>query len=441
MSTVKIIAPCSHTITAHLFQSPCSKTLSLIKKIAIVAFHILTIGIPLFFYKIVSCCFPRKTHTELHGKKLQEIAVESVKSVTPTQAVLNAWSKFNSSKDDTDLKDAFEQTAKVVLPSENKPKASPVPAYRKPSEIAPRRFSTLTPAQVNPITHAATKFAREELRKFKAASPEKQTLETGFKGITRAPDGDLSHIMRLPKAFENALNAKLKALGNEAWKNEEVIKAADELMKVTFYKACQVLKDLSGLVDQFSKLGSVKTQEKFLNKVRSYQFEAFEQFTYVYHSIRSGKYWTEVRLKDPRDGTSEAYECWKYPRGFDAKQFYQEGTKQNEWRMLYNYYGEEFAKNIQVSALDKWYGSRSEEDYTDESFRPTPHFLNASEVNAIKLLSINSAKGINLSVRTELDACALKLVKETAVKAHPRGVLRLHSYFVDKQATIGFRID
>lgn len=620
MSTVKSIAPCSHTGIVHLFQSPCCKTLSLLKKITIVAFHILTIGIPLFIYKIISCCFPRKFHTQLQdGKKLQQLAVESVKSLTPAEAALGAWTKFKSSQDDGDLKIAFEMTAKLVLPVENKlerneitgvfrklmkedlfdqeliqatsalnedqvkmllsssvetmesapdlskrcvllfrliqtgdienkdalvehmfdqfdaaemsipelvshfrlcdssdehwknavvkltagciaymltkseneqqllkkriyglqvpvheilssdeyrnllekydditllqetpvkakkTQSSPVPAFGSPSEVvkAQRRFSMLPAAQVDPIIRAAKAFAEAELAKFKAASPAVQPVPTGIKNIQRSLAGDLSHILRLPQAFEKVLNDKLKVHGKEAWKIEEVLKAADDLMKVAFYKATKALEDLPRLLYQFSdkKSHPEYTEEQLLSNVRSYQFEAFEQFTYVYHSIRSGKCWTEVRLKDPRKkGESEPYECWDYPMDFDADDFYKEGTKQYEWRVLFNSYRELLAKDGRLGVLTKWHQHRTEEDFSKDSFSAILYLPVESENNAIAVLSKNP-KEINFANATERHDHALKLVKETREKAHTLGVLGLHKFSINKRNTIGFRIE
>jgi hypothetical protein len=619
MGTVKPIAACSHTGTAHLFQAPCCKTMSLLKRIAIVAFHILTIGIPLFIYKIISCCFPRKFHTQLQdGKKLQQLAVESVKPLTPAEAALSAWSKFKSSQDNGDLKSAFEMTAKLVLPIENelerneitgvfrklmkedhfdaeliqatsaltedqievllntsiediesapdlskrcvllfrliqtgdvenkdalvehmftqldlaeksmhelvnhfrlcdssdeewknavvkltagciayiltksedqqqlfkkrvcglkvpiheilssddykglreqyddiallhetpvkvkKPQSSPVPAFGSPSETvkAQRRFSMLPPAQVDPIVNAAKAFAEAELEKFINASPQKEPVPTGILEIRRSLVDDLSHIMRLPKAFEKELNAKLKVHGKKAWENEEVLKAADDLMKVAFYKASKALDDMRLLLFQFSqkKRHPTYTEEQFLSNERSYQFEAFEQFTYVYHSIRAGKYWTTAKLKDVRHNKTNSYKCWAYPKDFDADDFYKEGTKQHEWRMLFNSYRERLAKDGKLGLLTEWHQHRTEEDFSKDSFCSIPYLPLESENNAIAVFSTNP-ETINFKIAAERHAHALELVKETQENAQELGILGLHTFTRDKKATIGFRIE
>lgn len=113
------IKPCTHSTTDHLFQPFDCKTIALVKKIAIIAFHILTLGIPLAIYNVIKCCFPKKAVTEdVSGKKLQQQAVASI-SKTAVEEALDAWKKFKSSQTDEDLFSAFKLMAKATLPSEN----------------------------------------------------------------------------------------------------------------------------------------------------------------------------------------------------------------------------------------------------------------------------------------------------------------------------------
>lgn len=113
------IKPCTHSTTDHLFQPFDCKTIALVKKIAIIAFHILTLGIPLAIYNVIRCCFPKKAVTEdVSGKKLQQQAVATV-SKTAVDEALDAWKKFKTSQTDDDLMAAFKLMAKATLPSDN----------------------------------------------------------------------------------------------------------------------------------------------------------------------------------------------------------------------------------------------------------------------------------------------------------------------------------
>jgi hypothetical protein len=62
--------PCSHN---HLFEKPFCKSNSLIKKIAIVAFHVFTLCIPLVVYKLINCLSGRVKPQKVDEKLKKEI--------------------------------------------------------------------------------------------------------------------------------------------------------------------------------------------------------------------------------------------------------------------------------------------------------------------------------------------------------------------------------
>lgn len=75
---------CNHSCPTHYFEHPCCDELNLIEKIAIFAFHIFTVGIPLLLYKLyqaitfeaVDLTFHGTiTHSEI-GKQAMEFAQE-----------------------------------------------------------------------------------------------------------------------------------------------------------------------------------------------------------------------------------------------------------------------------------------------------------------------------------------------------------------------------
>ena len=78
MSIPAINEVCNHT--NHILSNPLCPKQSLLSRIANVAFHILTFGIPLAIYKIISCCSPAKTsHTE-DAVDIQQSGIRSVRS-------------------------------------------------------------------------------------------------------------------------------------------------------------------------------------------------------------------------------------------------------------------------------------------------------------------------------------------------------------------------
>lgn len=69
---------CTHT--SHLFSHPLCKSQSLLKRIANVAFHVLTLGIPLAIYHIWSCYYAKRA-IQSKGENLQTTAINSVGQV------------------------------------------------------------------------------------------------------------------------------------------------------------------------------------------------------------------------------------------------------------------------------------------------------------------------------------------------------------------------
>jgi len=66
MHSISSFSLCDHS--THLFDHPLCQDQSLLKKIANVVFHILTVCIPLLIYRIVSCCSkPQKEEEHKHS--------------------------------------------------------------------------------------------------------------------------------------------------------------------------------------------------------------------------------------------------------------------------------------------------------------------------------------------------------------------------------------
>lgn len=80
----------------HLFADPICKNQILLKKIANVAFHILTLCIPLAIYHVVSCCFPRKPsgheHTNLQNQASKVVEANQKTKTRSSEVELNQGS-------------------------------------------------------------------------------------------------------------------------------------------------------------------------------------------------------------------------------------------------------------------------------------------------------------------------------------------------------------
>lgn len=64
--------------TSHLFSQPLCEDQSLLKRIVNVAFHVLTLGIPLAIYHTFSCCYAKGV-SKLEDGNLQTTAINSVR--------------------------------------------------------------------------------------------------------------------------------------------------------------------------------------------------------------------------------------------------------------------------------------------------------------------------------------------------------------------------
>ena len=48
-----------HSNNFHLFHNPFCAKQTLLQKIGNIFFHIFTFGIPMAFYRVITCCFPK----------------------------------------------------------------------------------------------------------------------------------------------------------------------------------------------------------------------------------------------------------------------------------------------------------------------------------------------------------------------------------------------
>lgn len=73
---------CVHSY--HLFSHPLCEDQSLLKRVVNVAFHVLTLGIPLAIYNIISCCYA-KPASKPQGRNLQTRAISSTRQIKKAQ--------------------------------------------------------------------------------------------------------------------------------------------------------------------------------------------------------------------------------------------------------------------------------------------------------------------------------------------------------------------
>lgn len=129
------------------------------------------------------------------------------------------------------------------------------------------------------------------------------------------------------KAFEEAL----KKHQDNPWEQEEVLQAADALMKTAYTISCLTLEDLKPFTEQ-----NKRTYAEALTVQDSYQYRTFFYCTQVYHWIRGEAVWNDKGeyLDHPTRSVINRFPIFT-TKAF-AQTFYTDGTMQNSWNQLYN---------------------------------------------------------------------------------------------------------
>lgn len=248
---------CIHS--THLFAHPLCEDQSLLKRIANVAFHVLTLGIPLAIYHIISCCYPETSSTQSNGN-IQTAGINSV------------------------------QQNKGIKP-----------------------YSTLS--------QETLEFARKKLQEHPKLVPQK--FSAGWNGPDKTnqpinPEIALLTTLYWDVTFKNFENL-MKQNKENPWSNQEVIQAADECMKIAYAISNLTLDDLKSFTETLSSKGDNRTYAKALTQQDSYQYRTFYYCTNAYHWLRgeiawSKNPWDEEGLFQP-ESISKAHASAFYQKG------------------------------------------------------------------------------------------------------------------------------
>lgn len=303
---------CSHS--NHLFAHPLCEGQTLLRRIANVAFHILTLGIPLAIYHIVSCCFPR-TASVPENTNLQETGINSI-----------LQSQIYSPEGREALTFAKEE-------------------LKKHPEISPEKFSAGWKGPAN--TH-------------QPVNQEIALLTTLF-WDTYYP------------AFEEAV----KQHKENPWTHKEVIDKADVLMKIGYAIGILTLEDLPAFTQNLNAKGEKRTYAEALTKQDSYQYRTFYYCTNVYHWIRGAITWCKHPLNDDMGlfyPESEESEQDSIPADH-ANSFYQIYTIQSFWKILYNDYCDvvrQYVDKKELHAADNRHVNWTQKDTGSHTFSRRP---------------------------------------------------------------------
>lgn len=147
-----------------------------------------------------------------------------------------------------------------------------------------------------------------------------------------------------------ALEEATKAHGDNPWAHQNVIQAADELIKIGYAITCLTLEDLPEFTQALESKGTKRTYAKALTTQDSYQYRTYYSCTRAYHWVRGAATWVEDKYDEENGGylghpkkASKAH----------ADLFYQEGTIQCGWRQLYNDHCDRIRSYVKESDLQQ----------------------------------------------------------------------------------------
>lgn len=222
----------------HLFSHPLCEEQSILKRIANVVFHILTLGIPLAIYRIISCCYSVTSSKNENGN-LQTTGINSVhqnKSIKPYSVLGQKALEFARKK------------------LEEHPETKPFPFE------GPEKANQLVNQEVARLT---TLYWDVAFKKFE----------------------DL-----MKKNKENP------------WSHQEIINAADACMKIAYAISNLTLDDLKSFTENLSLKGENRTYAKALTKQDSYQYRTYYYCTNVYHWLRGAITWSANPWRAEEEG-------------------------------------------------------------------------------------------------------------------------------------------
>lgn len=175
-------------------------------------------------------------------------------------------------------------------------------------------------------------------QEFLSSNPGEEFPPSALQTYTYKPvNKDIETLFHL---YENkylpAFEAAIKQSDNP-WQDPTLLKAADELIRISYTISKLTLEDIPSLVEEVQKLGNTTA----LTSENSYTIRTYFIFPEIYHSIRGGMIW------DPdRSG-------FILPPEEDGLEFYTPTAIQSQWRKLYNSFSRDVRQNFDCEWLAK----------------------------------------------------------------------------------------
>jgi hypothetical protein len=383
MSGISINNNPSCTHTNHLFSHPFCKEQSRLRRIANVAFHALTFGIPLAIYHVVSCCYSR-TGSKQKSINLQAAGINSVqqnkpvpqnKSVQQNKPVpQNKSVQQNKPVPQNKPVQRNKSVPQNKAAQQNKsvPQNKPVPQNKSVQQNhTVQQNKSLQPYPI--LGQKALDFARKKLKEHPEIAPKKFSARGGSAKTNQPTNPEIALLTTLyfDVAFKN-FKELIKQNKVNPWNNQEVIKAADECMKIAYAISNLTLDDLKSFTDTLSSRGDNRTYVEALTRQDSYQYRTFYYCTSAYHWLRGEIAWSTDSRNN--EGLRKPHSISKA----HANAFYQKETIQNSWNELYNNYCDRirlYVNEEELRSTENRHFTWTQKDIGIKSFRSTPDSL------------------------------------------------------------------
>lgn len=306
----------------HLFNSPCCKNLSFIRKVANITFHILTLGIPLILYHLVSYCSSREIpYVSSHSSEI-------------------------SLKKEGDIK-----TGDVVV-SFDKTKPSSVTVRVNP--VIKNREAIPSSPQTNIYTEEALNFVQNILTEYKSKlakdgithNANDWTWNSSVEDVPCNKDIPLLVDLFWKKYFCEFKDCLRRHHASNTWNNDEVLKVTDDFMKISYVISLWTIEDLPNNAVNMAHDYDEEffSYDELLDSESHYSHYAGYYCANIYTWLKEQIIWDnnkqDLSIAQSEELKERLANRSKFFIELDNKDplFYQEGTFQNKWRSLYNDY-------------------------------------------------------------------------------------------------------
>lgn len=260
---------CDHSALSHMFNNPLCREQSLFRRLANIVFHVLTLGIPLAVYKLMSYCSPCF------------LGVTSSICRLFQRKTITSFSKIEQ--------EALNRGKKLLVDHQYK--------IADLKELNLVRF---------PISE------------------------------------DVASLMKLHKMRYSDLLTFLKSRDpSTVWTDldEELFECVDDALSLAFTAFVRMFED----VDEYMKKHNYRNKAEALISQRGYMSMVFHNCVLCYHNVRSNLHFKDDKV------------CLDDPAPIEkSKIFYQEGTVQNRWRLLYNEICERLRMHVSEEELNMY---------------------------------------------------------------------------------------